>query len=72
MHPEVYFHYTAYPDWHCVRKHYGMRTNKYKLIKFYGDDIHDYEFYDLYNQVTYIHKTAISHYMFNDNKGIFT
>ncbi len=44
----MYYHYYEYPHgWHFVRKHYGIRTERYKLIHFYGEkDI--WEFYDLY------------------------
>ena len=33
-------------NWHNVKKHYGVRTEKYKLIHFY-DDIDAKELYDL-------------------------
>jgi arylsulfatase A-like enzyme len=46
---EIYYHYYEYPGWHSVRKHYGVRTETHKLMKFYGDDIWDYEMYDLVN-----------------------
>ena len=43
----VYYHYYEYPQgWHFVKKHYGIRTARYKLIHFY-DDIIAWEFYDL-------------------------
>lgn len=42
----VYYHYYEFPNEHMVKKHYGIRTNRYKLIHFY-DDIDDWEFYDL-------------------------
>ena len=45
----MYYHYYEYPGWHLVRKHYGVRTETHKLIKFYGDDITDYEMYDIIN-----------------------
>lgn len=45
----IYYHYYEYPGWHLVRKHYGVRTETHKLMKFYGDDIWDYEMYDLVN-----------------------
>lgn len=44
----VYYHYYEYPSWHMVMRHYGMRTDRYKLIHFYNDE--DYwEMYDLQN-----------------------
>lgn len=32
----VYYHYYDYPAFHLVRKHDGVRTERYKLIHFYG------------------------------------
>lgn len=42
----VYYHYYDYPAFHMVKKHYGIRTERYKLMHFY-DDIDTWEFYDL-------------------------
>ncbi|MEP5831877.1 MAG: sulfatase [Maribacter dokdonensis] len=42
----VYYHYYDYPAFHMVKKHYGIRTKRYKLIHFY-DDIDAWELYDL-------------------------
>jgi arylsulfatase A-like enzyme len=43
----VYYHYYEFPyGWHNVKKHYGIRTQRYKLIHFY-DDINAWELYDL-------------------------
>ena len=42
-----YYHYYEYPHgWHKVKRHYGIRTGRYKLIHFYND-IDDWELYDL-------------------------
>lgn len=43
----LYYHYYEYPAEHTVRKHYGVRTERYKLIHFYGDDIDNWEMYDI-------------------------
>lgn len=50
----LYYHYYDYPAVHNVRKHDGVRTDRYKLIHFYGKgemgddkDIDCYELYDL-------------------------
>ena len=32
-----YYHYYEFPGPHNVRKHYGVRTSRYKLIHYYGD-----------------------------------
>ena len=42
----VYYHYYDYPAFHMVKKHYGVRTERYKLMHFY-DDIDTWELYDL-------------------------
>lgn len=42
----VYYHYYEYPSWHMVKRHYGIRTERYKLIHFYND-IDEWELYDL-------------------------
>lgn len=44
----AYYHYYDYPAFHMVKKHYGIRTDRYKLMHFY-DDIDTWEFYDLKN-----------------------
>jgi len=42
----VYYHYYDFPAFHMVKRHYGVRTDRYKLIHFY-DDIDTWEMYDL-------------------------
>jgi arylsulfatase A-like enzyme len=42
----VYYHYYEFPGFHSVRAHYGVRNDRYKLVRFYGD-IEAWEFYDL-------------------------
>ncbi|HET8854739.1 MAG TPA: sulfatase [Salinimicrobium sp.] len=42
----VYYHYYDFPAFHMVKKQYGVRTDRYKLIHFY-DDIDQWEMYDL-------------------------
>lgn len=44
----LYYHYYEYPAEHRVKKHYGVRTERYKLIHFY-DDIDEWELFDLEN-----------------------
>jgi arylsulfatase A-like enzyme len=41
----LYYHYYEYPAVHMVNKHEGVRTARYKLIKFY--DLKEWELYDL-------------------------
>lgn len=43
----LYYHYYEYPGAHSVRRHYGVRTDRYKLIYFYEDDVNEWELYDL-------------------------
>jgi arylsulfatase A-like enzyme len=42
----VYYHYYEYPAVHMVKRHYGIRTGRYKLMHFYYD-IDAWELYDL-------------------------
>lgn len=42
----IYYHYYEYPAEHMVKRHYGVRTARYKLIHFY-QDIDSWELYDL-------------------------
>lgn len=41
----VYYHYYEYPDEHKVMPHFGIRTKRHKLIRFYGDG----DFWELYD-----------------------
>lgn len=43
----IYYHYYEYPAEHDVRRHYGIRTDRYKLIHFYGHDVDSWELFDL-------------------------
>ncbi len=58
----VYYHYYEYPSWHMVMRHYGLRTDRYKLIHFYNDadywELYDlqtdpHEMHNLYGQAQY-------------------
>ena len=42
----LYYHFYEYPAEHMVKRHYGVRTDRYKLIHFYND-INWWELYDL-------------------------
>ncbi len=42
----IYYHYYDFPAFHMVKKMYGVRTKRYKLIHVY-DDIDEWELYDL-------------------------
>ena len=42
-----YYHYYEYPGPHNVRPHYGVVTDRYKLVHFYEPDINDWELFDL-------------------------
>lgn len=42
----LYYHFYEFPGEHSVRRHYGVRDKRYKLIHFYGD-IDRWELYDL-------------------------
>ncbi|MEG0814967.1 MAG: sulfatase [Mucinivorans sp.] len=56
IHPDgLYYHYYEYPGEHKVRRHEGVRTDRYKLIHFYGHDIDSWELYDLKSDSLEIH-----------------
>ena len=42
----IYYHYYEYPSVHMIPRHYGIRTNRHKLMHFYqfGEE---WELYDL-------------------------
>jgi len=42
----LYYHFYEYPAEHMVKRHFGIRTDRYKLIHFYNDINHQ-ELYDL-------------------------
>ena len=42
----VYYHYYEWPIWHKVQPHYGIRTDRYKLMHFYYS-MDEWELYDL-------------------------
>jgi arylsulfatase A-like enzyme len=41
----IYYHYYEYPDPHRVARHYGVRTDRHKLIYYYDTD--EWELFDL-------------------------
>ncbi|OPZ31639.1 MAG: Arylsulfatase [Bacteroidetes bacterium ADurb.BinA174] len=42
----LYYHYYEFPGEHAVKRHFGVRTDRYKLIHFYND-IDEWELFDL-------------------------
>ncbi|MDX1327661.1 MAG: sulfatase [Arenibacter sp.] len=42
----IYYHYYDFPAFHMVKKMYGIRTDRFKLIHVY-DDVDEWELYDL-------------------------
>lgn len=49
--PALYYHFHEFPAEHMVKRHYGVRTDRYKLIHFYND-IDTWELYDLQEDPT--------------------
>jgi arylsulfatase A-like enzyme len=41
-----YYHYYEFPRPHHVRPHYGVVTDRYKLVRFYGPDVDYWELFD--------------------------
>ncbi len=50
----LYYHYYEFPSIHMAKRHYGIRTERYKLIHFYND-IDEWELYDLRNDPSEMH-----------------
>ncbi|WP_199270203.1 sulfatase [Algibacter sp. L3A6] len=50
----IYYTFYEYPAEHKVKRHYGVRTDRYKLIHFYYD-IDKWELYDLEKDPTEMH-----------------
>lgn len=50
----VYYHYYEYPGPHAVKRHYGIRTDRYKLVHFYNN-IDQWELYDLQEDSAEMH-----------------
>jgi arylsulfatase A-like enzyme len=42
----IYYHYYEFPAVHQAKRHFGVRTRRHKLLRFY-DDIDAWELYDL-------------------------
>ena len=50
----LYYHFYEYPAEHAVCRHYGLRTERYKLVHFYND-VNVWELYDLQSDPTEMH-----------------
>lgn len=50
----AYYQYFEYPKWHNVQPHFGVRSDRYKLIHFYYN-IDEWEFYDLKKDPNELH-----------------
>ncbi|MDD7455616.1 MAG: sulfatase [Bacteroidales bacterium] len=50
----LYYHYYEYPAEHAVRRHYGVRTERYSLMHFYND-IDEWELFDLQEDPEQMH-----------------
>jgi len=58
---EMYYHYYEFPQPHHVYPHFGIRTEKYKLIRFYGG-IDTWELFDIEKDPHELHN------IYNDKK----
>ncbi|MCF0199290.1 MAG: sulfatase [Bacteroidaceae bacterium] len=50
----LYYHFYEFPAEHMVKRHYGIRTKRWKLIHFYNDN-DQWELYDLKNDPNELH-----------------
>ena len=46
---QLYYHYWEYPGAHDVRRHEGVASKRFKLIRFYGKDVPNNEEWELYD-----------------------
>jgi len=51
---QAYYHYYEYPQPHHVSPHFGLRTDRYTLARFYGTD-NFWELYDIQNDPQNLH-----------------
>jgi arylsulfatase A-like enzyme len=68
---EAYYHYYEFPEPHHVYPHFGLRTNRYKLVYFYGG-ADSWELYDLEKdptEVSNIYGSAGTEKLAADLKG---
>jgi arylsulfatase A-like enzyme len=42
-----YYHYYEFPGPHSVARHYGVVTDRYKLVRFYEPEFNYWELFDL-------------------------
>lgn len=42
----LYYHYYEYPEPHHVRPHYGVVTDRFKLVRYYAPDLDEWELLD--------------------------
>lgn len=76
----VYYTYYEYPSVHMVKRHYGVATERYKLIHFYYD-IDEWELYDLqtdpsemknlYNDPSYAEVQTTMHQKLNELREFY-
>ncbi len=52
----IYYQYFEYPGAHMVRRHYGVRTDRYKLIHYY--EIDEWELFDLDTDPQELHSVS--------------
>ena len=56
----VYYHYYEFPIWHRVQPHYGIRTDRYKLMHLYYT-MDEWELYDIKTETNEIHNLSLIH-----------
>lgn len=51
---DVYYHYYEFPEPHHVHPHFGIRSDRYTLVRFYGK-INSWELFDLQKDPSQLH-----------------
>lgn len=71
----LYYHFYDYPTFHMVRKHDGVRTDRYKLIHFYGKGGKDAVTENKYQQIpgtaeNHLYNLLVKANYFQDDKEV--
>ena len=76
VHDAIYYHYYEYPAFHAVKRQYGARTDRYKIVHFYWD-VNRWELYDLEKDPAEMHNlyfdpayTAVKDHMMDVLNGL--
>ena len=75
----VYYHYYEFPGAHSVRRHYGARTDRFKLIHYYNEGLWElfdlkqdpHELQNVYDNPAYAEQRARMHVELNRLRSVY-